>query len=352
MAHLCGLCLTLKAEGGQASRALTGYDLLLLSVLVEAQTGLSERTGAAPCPLRGFRTADVLPATSDAARFAAAGSFLAGAAAVEDKIRDRDVPQVAAPAAARWAKTAGERGRRLAGESGFDGSVLSQATQAAAAAENTSEDLDGLLAASGRAVAALFAHTAIVAGKPVNAAALGRVGDAFGRLVHLLDAVEDFQSDVRRGNFNPLAATGTPPGEARRVADRLVAEIGAGLAGVDMADPELVCALLGPTLERSVARYFGSTPAPKPARSREPGRFGVGVAAAVALPVAIAGIFGGGRGWRRPPYYDDPYTRPGYGYGYRRRGPNCCECLACDCCANMACGDCCGGDDDCCVCCC
>jgi hypothetical protein len=42
-AHLCGLCLTLQDGSGQASRLLTGYDALLLSVLVEAQTGVSER---------------------------------------------------------------------------------------------------------------------------------------------------------------------------------------------------------------------------------------------------------------------------------------------------------------------
>ena len=38
-AHLCGLCLTLRDVAGQPQRALTGYDVLLLSVLVEAQAG-------------------------------------------------------------------------------------------------------------------------------------------------------------------------------------------------------------------------------------------------------------------------------------------------------------------------
>ena len=43
-AHLCGLCLTLRDTAGQAQRVLTGYDVLLLSVLVEtddAREGLA-----------------------------------------------------------------------------------------------------------------------------------------------------------------------------------------------------------------------------------------------------------------------------------------------------------------------
>ena len=37
LAHLCGLCLTLRAEHGQAARLVTNYDGLLVSVLVAAQ---------------------------------------------------------------------------------------------------------------------------------------------------------------------------------------------------------------------------------------------------------------------------------------------------------------------------
>ena len=43
-AHLCGLCLTLRDEAGQSARVLTGYDALLLSVLVEAQAGVLPTT--------------------------------------------------------------------------------------------------------------------------------------------------------------------------------------------------------------------------------------------------------------------------------------------------------------------
>ncbi|MYV69060.1 hypothetical protein GT043_24590, partial [Streptomyces sp. SID2131] len=38
-AHLCGLCLALRADHGQFARVVTNYDGLIVSVLTEAQTG-------------------------------------------------------------------------------------------------------------------------------------------------------------------------------------------------------------------------------------------------------------------------------------------------------------------------
>ena len=79
-AHLCGLCLTLGEVAGQPQRALTGYDVLLLSVLVEAQAGRQPTRQAGRCTLRGFRPAMVIASDSPAARLAAAGALLTGAA--------------------------------------------------------------------------------------------------------------------------------------------------------------------------------------------------------------------------------------------------------------------------------
>ena len=90
--HLCGLCLTLGETAGQAARVLTGYDVLLLGVLVEAQAGPQPMVDAGRCPLRGFRPAVVTAPTSDAARMATAGALLTGAAGLTDKLHDGDLP--------------------------------------------------------------------------------------------------------------------------------------------------------------------------------------------------------------------------------------------------------------------
>ncbi|MCG1043637.1 hypothetical protein KQH60_14360, partial [Mycetohabitans sp. B8] len=84
-AQLCGLCLALRDDYGQAARIATNYDGLVVSVLVEAQsmTPAARRT-AGPCPLRGMRRADV--ATGECARLAAVVSLALAAARVRDHI--------------------------------------------------------------------------------------------------------------------------------------------------------------------------------------------------------------------------------------------------------------------------
>ncbi|HET9077676.1 MAG TPA: DUF5685 family protein [Acidimicrobiales bacterium] len=303
--HLCGLCLTLRAESGQASRVLTGYDLLVLSVLVEAQTGPAATVTAGPCALRAMRPAEVIPADNSGARLAAAASLLAGAAALRDKITDADIPAPLRPPAARRAGRIEQKGRRLARESGLAPGLLSDAVIRAAEVEGLPRaTLDELLEPSGAAVAELFARTADAAGLPANREPLMRAGDAFGRLVHLIDAVDDYRRDQRRGSFNPLAATSTPPAEARRLAELLVRSVGTALDGADLADPDLARALLGPVLERAVDRTFRGLAGTGPAvprgddhRRRRPALAGAAAGlAAMAVPAVLSlGIFGGRR---------------------------------------------------------
>jgi hypothetical protein len=345
-AHLCGLCLTLRDEVGQAERVLTGYDVLLLSVLVEAQAGVVETTTAAPCPLRGFTTATVVASTSGAGRLAAAGALVSAAAGLADKVADGDVPRAARLPAQRVAGRLDRAGTALAAAVGLDPGVVLRAPAASAAAEALpGAELRTLLAPTGDAVASLFAHTAVVAGRPEHGPALARAGRAFGALVHLLDAVEDHAGDVAAGRFNPLAATATPPDGARDLAEELVREVRAALAQVAFADRALVDVLLGRELERAVHRVLPEVPRVPVQRS---GLVAVLLTVLLAPFVFIGGSWGGGSwGPRRRRRFGGP--RPEYGYppppayGYRRVGPSCGQLLACNCCANLACNACCCG---------
>src|SRR3954463_3243004 len=85
-AHLCGLCLTLRDHAGQPARLLTGYDVLLLSVLVEAQAGRQRTNEAGPCPLRAMQPSTVVSSATPAIQPAAAGGLLAGSAGLPHKI--------------------------------------------------------------------------------------------------------------------------------------------------------------------------------------------------------------------------------------------------------------------------
>ncbi|MFG1807267.1 DUF5685 family protein [Streptomyces sp. NPDC049040] len=267
LAHLCGLCLALRDGHGQVARIATNYDGLIISVLVEAQTAATadRRRTAGPCPLRGMRTAPV--ATGEGARLAAAVSLVLASAKMRDHVEDRDglyrrrpVAATARGVARRWDRA----GARTGGDLGFDTAVLVDAAGRQAAIEAAAGPGTPLLAVTEpteTATAAAFAHTAVLAGCPANKPPLEEAGRLFGRLAHLLDAVEDLAADTRSGAWNPLTATGTDLAEARRLCDDALHGIRLALRDTDFAGSaagRLAHVLLVHELGRSVERAFGA----------------------------------------------------------------------------------------------
>jgi hypothetical protein len=260
-AHLCGLCLTLRDEHGQLARAATNYDGLIISALVEAQNSAgSPRRVAGPCPLRGMRTAPV--SVGDGARLAAATSLVLASAKLRDHIDDGDGPLGRRPLAAgarivanRLARQGGVSARAI----GFDTGVLLDAVSRQAGLETSAGPGDSVLVVTEpteTATSAACAHTAVLAGRPGNVEPLREVGRLFGRVVHLVDAVEDLAQDAESGAWNPLTATGTSLAEARRLCDDAVLGVRLALRECELADGALVHALLVHELERAVVRAF------------------------------------------------------------------------------------------------
>ncbi|WP_042374762.1 DUF5685 family protein [Streptacidiphilus neutrinimicus] len=262
-AHLCGLCLALRDGHGQLARTATNYDGLIVSVLVEAQAASrpDDRRKAGPCPLRGLRTAPV--ARGEGARLAAAVSLALASAKMRDHVDDRDglfarrpVAAAAGGVAERW-----RRQSRTAGTSlGFDAeglfaSLERQIEVEAAAGPGSSVLL--VTAPTEEATALALEHTAVLASRPGNRAPLREVGRYFGRLAHLLDAVEDLSRDQQTGAWNPLVATGTTTAEAERLCRDAVHGIRLALAEVELVDGTLAHRLLAHETEAAVRRVFG-----------------------------------------------------------------------------------------------
>ena len=266
MAHLCGLCLALRADHGQFARVVTNYDGLLISVLTEAQAehAAGGRRTAGPCPLRGMRTASV--AQGEGARLAAAVSLVLASAKVRDHVADGDgllARRPVAAAARRVATKWGKAGARTGSDVGFDTAVLVDAVERQigdrGARRPRAPRYSTVTEPTETATAAAFAHTAVLAGRPGNAAPLAEAGRLFGRLAHLLDAVEDKEADVASGAWNPLTATGTDLAEARRLADDALRGIRLALREAEFVDGTLAHLLLVHELRRSVDRVFGTT---------------------------------------------------------------------------------------------
>jgi len=284
-AQLCGLCLALRDDYGQTARIATNHDGLVVSLLVEAQSAAppSRRT-AGPCPLRGMRRADV--ATGEGVRLAAVVSLALAAARVRDHVDDRDgvvgalgVRPAARRIAERWVRQGTDAGHTL----GFDTGVLVAAMDRQSELEAAADPGSSLLSVTEpteAAVAAAFGHTALLAGRPANEAPLREVGQLFGRVAHLLDAVEDYRDDLARGKWNPLAATGTPVTEARALCDDAVLGIELALADVEFTDGRLARRLLTREVRRAVSRTFSragyTAQSGTPHGRQEPINFGPG----------------------------------------------------------------------------
>lgn len=260
-AQLCGLCLALRDDYGQGGRVATNYDGLVVSALVEAQsTAAPGRREAGRCPLRGMRKADV--AVGESVRLAAVVSLVLAAARVRDHVDDGDGVFAAAgvrPAARRIADRWERQGAGVGSALGFDTGVLTdaigrQATLEAAAAPGSS--LLAVTEPTETSVGAAFSHTAVLAGRPGNVEPLREVGQLFGRVAHLLDAVEDLHDDRVHGKWNPVSATATPIRTVRATCDDAVLGIELALADVEFTDGRLVHRLLTRELRRAVTRTF------------------------------------------------------------------------------------------------
>jgi hypothetical protein len=382
LAHLCGLCLALRDGHGQFARVATNYDGLIISVLVEAQSTptADRRRTAGPCPLRGMRTAPV--AKGEGARLAAAVSLVLASAKVRDHVEDRDgafgrrpVALAARKVALRWDRA----GARTGGDLGFDTGVLLDAVGRQGEVEAGAGPGSCVLTVTEpteTATAAAFAHTAVLAGRPDNTAPLQEAGRLFGRLAHLLDAVEDLAEDTRTGAWNPLTATRTDPAEARRLCDDAHHGIRLALRDVDFADTasaRLAHTLLVHELERSVDRAFGtgSCPHGPAAQNGDPytgnpytgSPYAPGAPNQQPYPPGQPGAPGGPGGFPPPP---EPPRRRGLLAGCLVYTGLCCSCQLCCTdhddawtgrrrdawCSSCDCGDCgdCSSCGDCCQC--
>ncbi|MFI1912633.1 DUF5685 family protein [Nocardia sp. NPDC020380] len=359
LAQLCGLCLSLRDDHGQSARIATNYDGLVVSALVEAQsTAPPTRRAAGPCPLRGMRRADV--ATGDSVRLAATVSLVLAAAKVRDHIDDGDgmagtagIRPAARRIAQRWARQGESSGVGL----GFDTGVLLTAVDRQTAMElaaGPSTPLLEITEPTETATAAAFGYTAVVAGRPGNQQPLSEVGRMFGRIAHLLDAVEDLYDDVEHGKWNPLVITRTEAAEAQRLCTDALLGIELALKEVEFSDGRLIHKLLTHELRRSVQRTFGgsshacatnqTTLNPVRPISRWDRRRGY-------PPPPPGGYYGPPQGYGPPPgYYGPPQRRRSSCLPFCE-GMACCAC--CDCCDDcLCCGEGCCCADECCNDCC
>lgn len=378
-AHMCGLCLGLRDGHGQLSRAATNTDAIVLSVLTEAQSGgIEERTTAGPCALRGMRRASVVTANAPGIKLAATASLLLGAAKIRDHADDGDAAALARRPMRRMSNAWTAHALREADRIGLDAQPLltaiadqprlealamrtvldrhaaQRAVSSGPRADSAPITLDDLTGPTQLCAATLFGHTATLAGRPENVAALQEIGRHIGRIAHLADAIEDRERDLARGRFNPLEATGTDMPRAYqlvRESERIIRRTAAD-AELDqlptvrwaLLDPlTALLRLIGTGLGIAVGHACRTSAAAQPHSSHQapqrpgPTRPGSFKAGGVVLGLYCTGL---------ACCFD--HTSPCSGE-QKEAWIKRCDCgSCCDC--GSACGDCCSccGDDGCC----
>jgi hypothetical protein len=263
--HICGTCLSLERHAGQFPRLTTNYDAALISVLADALSDEPLPRRRHFCPLRGFRTADVLDADAAGPRFAGAVALLSASTKIRDHLDDGDSwlgwgRWILGDVADTWKRA----GRRMAAAVGFDAGRIERQTARQAAVERCgSRNFLDYSAPTEEAVGAACAHVAGAVGKPGAAGTLETIGRLFGRIMYLLDAHADRDADRRSGAFNPLTACHPEAGEAemravtRGLFDEALAGIREELDRLALPRPKLARRLMVDQLRHAAAQIIG-----------------------------------------------------------------------------------------------
>lgn len=255
MGHVCGVCLALRDHHGQLARLTTNYDAALLSVLCTAQTSAESTSTRHFCPLRRGGTLSVVSSDQPGARYAAIIALLMAATKLLDDVADaegwaRVVPGLTRRIAQRWQRQAAVAARSI----GFAIETINhQVEQQVAIEDQEHPEFTALAAPTERAVAAAFAHTAVLTERPEHIAPLTQIGRMYGRIMYLLDSYRDYRADRIRQRFNALARCFTPSEvqqQARYIFDMAHNELARSFAALMLPQPALAQMLLLHQLRR------------------------------------------------------------------------------------------------------
>jgi hypothetical protein len=199
--NYCGTCKTIGSLYGQKSRLLLNYDTVFLAEILTALSG--ENVNDWQKSYQSFNCLSLPPSEMPAAlQFAATTNIiltefkLADHAADEGKRRYK----VARNVFSKEFKTAA----KLLTEWNFPLAEVREILFSQTAREATEKSLDALAFPTARTTAIFFREGVKQIGKTDLERLAFEIGFAFGKLIYLVDAFEDYEKDFRRRQFNAL----------------------------------------------------------------------------------------------------------------------------------------------------
>ncbi len=192
-AAYCGLCRTMRRKLGFTSAAALSYDMVFLIAVRMALTGEKYALRRHMCPkLRSKPMIEACPSLE----YAAGVSALLTLCKIEDDIRDergarRICRRAVRPAARRHLKRAGTAGA-------LEDSVRRRLAEISAAEEGGGSGEIPF----GELLGDVFAYGL----DGVDARIARQIGTGVGRVIYIVDAVDDIDEDRRANRYNPIAS--------------------------------------------------------------------------------------------------------------------------------------------------
>jgi hypothetical protein len=204
-----------------------------------------------------MRRADVVTAQEPGVMLATSASLTLATAKARDVVAEQRLGLAArSPIRSRAARVASNALRTRVDRAATTLDVDSVLTvlDRQAGLEGAHSDLTALTEPTATACAEVFAASADQADAPENRDVLAAIGADYGRLAHLLDAVDDRDDDARAGAFNPLISTGTSDEQALRHAGMLADRIAERYEQHALHDDRLLRTLLVKGVAQAVRR--------------------------------------------------------------------------------------------------
>lgn len=204
----CSLCKTMKRYAGASSTLMLSYDLVFLAMLKAEtdETGFKIRDGR--CGLHPLKKRPVAEENS-ALKFSAGASVVLAYYKLLDDLNDKNTGKRFLKKIA-LGKTKKQLKRVYKKLPEYDFPELSEKisgllSELSRLEEERSDSCDRCADVFGRILSVLFSHGEAGEGKRRTVSAIGY---SVGRLIYLIDAMDDFYDDLKSGSFNPLVAAG------------------------------------------------------------------------------------------------------------------------------------------------
>lgn len=228
-AHYCGLCRALGKRHGAAGQLALTFDLTYLTIFLCSLYEPQEQSGQSRCVPHPMKEHSWV--ASSVTDYAADMTIaLTYHKCLDDWQDDHSLP---AKAYAGLLK-----GRYDAVKAQWPRQCLAieQALTEQSAIESQQDDSpDAAPNCFGRLMAALF-----VMQEDFWSAALSRFGYSLGRFVYMLDAVCDYEKDVRSGSYNPVVLMGREPEDMRETLEMLLGDASAAFESLPLVQDEAI----------------------------------------------------------------------------------------------------------------